>query len=90
MNEVVIREKQEARRKLQVKYQHACERAWELRTKVIPKEKENLRRKFLTRLNLEKREMCLAINALGDEIFALQREDGADEQGTGNCSPGEW
>ena len=85
-----IAEKQRMRHRLQVKYQHACERAWELRTKVVAPEKEALRRKFLTRLNLEKRDMCLAINALGDEIFALQREDGANEQGTGNGSAEQW
>lgn len=72
--EEMIRERIEKRRELQRMYKHAAERSWEIRTKVVPAEKEPMRKKILARYSMEKKTLNEQINEQGDEIWTLQHE----------------
>ena len=73
--EEMIRERIEKRRELQHMYKHAADRSWEIRTRVLPAEKEPIRKKILARYSVEKKVLNEQINELGDEIWKLQHEE---------------
>lgn len=72
--EQALRDKIEIRREFQRMYKHSAERAHDIRTRVLPPEKEAVRKKILHRYTLEKRQLCEIINDLGEEIWKMQKE----------------
>ena len=72
--EQALRDKIEIRREYQRMYKHSAERAHDIRTRVLPPEKEAVRKKILHRYTLEKKQLCEIINALGEEIWMMQIE----------------
>lgn len=71
--QAVIKSKQHEQRELRRRYAHATERKHEVRTRVVPPDKEATRRKLLKRYELECKTLVERINDLGEEIFKLQR-----------------
>lgn len=72
--EQALRDKIEIRREFQRMYKHSAERAHDIRTRVLPPEKEAVRKKILHRYTLEKKQLCEIINDLGEEIWKMQKE----------------
>lgn len=72
--EQALRDKIEIRREYQRMYKHSAERAHDIRTRVLPPEKEAVRKKILHRYTLEKKQLCEIINDLGEEIWKMQKE----------------
>lgn len=72
--EQALRDKIEVRREYQRMYKHSAERAHDIRTRVLPPEKEAVRKKILHRYTLEKKQLCEIINDLGEEIWKMQKE----------------
>ena len=72
--EQAIQDKIAIRREFQRMYRHSAERAHDIRTRVLPPEKEAARKKILARYNLEKKQLCEMINDLGEEIWMMQKE----------------
>lgn len=72
--EQALRDKIEIRKEYQRMYKHSAERAHDIRTRVLPPEKEAVRKKILHRYTLEKRQLCEIINDLGEEIWKMQKE----------------
>ena len=72
--EQALQDKIEIRREFQRMYKHSAERAHDIRTRVLPPEKEAVRKKILHRYTLEKRQLCEIINDLGEEIWKMQKE----------------
>ena len=72
--EQALRDKIEIRREYQRMYKHSAERAHDIRTRVLPPEKEAVRKMILHRYTLEKRQLCEIINDLGEEIWKMQKE----------------
>lgn len=79
--EQALRDKIEVRREYQRMYKHSAERAHDIRTRVLPPEKEAVRKKILHRYTLEKRQLCEIINDLGEEIWKMQKEMEARNNG---------
>lgn len=72
--EQALRDKIEIRKEYQRMYKHSAERAHDIRTRVLPPEKEAVRKKILHRYTLEKKQLCEIINDLGEEIWKMQKE----------------
>ncbi|MBR6767384.1 MAG: hypothetical protein IKM02_05480 [Clostridia bacterium] len=72
--EAKIRELIEVKKELHRMYKHAVHRAQDIRTRVLPPEKEEVRKKILARYNLDKLVFNRQINEIGDEIWRLQHE----------------
>lgn len=74
MIDVQIKELIEKKRELQAMYKHAARRAQDIRTRVLPPEKESARRAILARYNTEKIALNREINDIGEELWKLQKE----------------
>ena len=72
--EARIRELTEQRREMQRMYRRAVERYWDIKTRVIAPEKEDIRRKILNRYMLDKKTLNEGINDLGEQIWKMQRD----------------
>lgn len=77
----MIREKVEQRKALQARYKRAVERSHEIRTMAIMPDQEDARKIILARYNLEKTKLNREINDLGEEIWKLQKEREAKDNG---------
>lgn len=71
--EAIIHYKQEQRRALKCRYNHAAERRREVRHRMVLPGKEGIKRKILARYDLECKTLIDQINDLGEEIYKLQR-----------------
>lgn len=77
--QAAIRSRQHEQRELRCRYAHAAERKWELRTRMLPPEKEAIRRKIIKRYELECKALVEQINELGEEIYKLQMKERESE-----------
>ena len=72
--ETKIREMIEEKKELHRMYKRAANRAQDIRTRVLPPEKEEARRQILARYHTDKLVLNRQINELGDEIWRMQHE----------------